>query len=88
VLYYLSIISEITSGANNDFIETLGRITMVIALGIPLSLCTKLFFERIEGYKKVSRYTSYIVCAVLLVFLLFLPPKRRRNGFSVKICWF
>ena len=64
-------ISETTSGANNDYIETLGRITMVIALGIPLSLCTKLFFERIEGYKKVSLYTSYIVGAVLLVFYYF-----------------
>ncbi|MFT5871262.1 MAG: hypothetical protein ACI8WT_000180 [Clostridium sp.] len=59
-------ISEITPGVSGDFIETLGRVTMVIALGVPLSLCVNLFFERSEAYNKVSVYTSYLIGAVLL----------------------
>ena len=78
-------ISEITPGTSGDFIETLGRITMVIALGIPLSLCIKLFFERLENYKKVSIYASYLGGAVITNSLLLLLLKGYRNGFNVKI---
>ncbi len=60
--------SEITPEASNDFIETLGRVTMVIALGIPLSLSIKLFFERLENYKTVSLFASYLGSTLLLVF--------------------
>jgi hypothetical protein len=59
-------ISEIRPEANNDFIETLSRVTMVLALGIPLSLCIKLFFERLEDYKRGWLYASYLGGAVLL----------------------
>jgi hypothetical protein len=59
-------ISEITPGISGDFIETLVRATMVIALGIPLSLCIKLFFERLDNYKRVSLYASYLVGTLLL----------------------
>lgn len=65
-------ISEITPNASNDFIETLGRVTMVIALGIPLSLCVKLFFERLEEYTKVTLYVSYLGSAVLLILYYYL----------------
>jgi len=61
-------ISEITPRASNDFIETITRVTMVIALGIPISLSTKLFFERLEAYKKVSLYASYLVGTIILIF--------------------
>ena len=40
---------------------------MVLALGVPLSLCIKLFFERKEQYKKVSQFVSYLGGAVLLI---------------------
>ena len=59
--------SEISPEASNDFEETLGRVTMVLALGIPLSLCIKLFFERLEEYKKVWLYACYLGGTVLLI---------------------
>jgi hypothetical protein len=65
-------ISEITPGANSDYIETLGRVTMTFALGIPLSLCIKLYFERSELYKDMSLYGSYIGGTVLLILYYFL----------------
>ncbi|MBU3111340.1 DUF4153 domain-containing protein [Clostridium lacusfryxellense] len=59
--------SEITTGTNNDFIETLGRITMVIALGVPFSLSIKLFFEGLESYKSIHMYISYLISTVFLI---------------------
>src|SRR5665647_3939030 len=59
--------SEITPGTSGDFIETLRRVTMVIALGIPLSVSIKLFFERLENYKKALLYASYLGSMLLLV---------------------
>ena len=59
--------SEITQSASGDFIEILRRITMVIALGIPLSLSIKLFFERLENYKKALLYASYLGSTLLLL---------------------
>jgi hypothetical protein len=63
---------EITSQANSDFIETLGRITLAIALGIPLSLSVKLLFERLDKYKMISLYASYIGGAVLIIVYYYL----------------
>jgi len=60
-------ISEITSTVSGDVIETLVRITMAVALGIPLSLCINLFFERLENYNKVSLYATYLGGTVLLI---------------------
>ena len=78
-------ISEITPGTNNDFIETLRRITMVVALGIPLSLCIKLFFERLENYKKVSHVCFLFRRYCFTNPLLLLLPKGYWDGFNVKI---
>jgi hypothetical protein len=64
-------ISEITPETSGDYIETLGRVTMVIALGIPLSLCIKLFFEKQKSYKKISMYASYLVSILLLIFYFY-----------------
>ncbi|MGH4125252.1 MAG: DUF4153 domain-containing protein [Clostridium sp.] len=61
-------ISEIISGTSGGFIETLRRIAMIVALGIPLSLCINLFFEGLENYKKVSLYASYLGGTILLIF--------------------
>ena len=60
-------ISEITPETSGDYIETLIKITMVLALGIPLSLCINLFFERLENYKQVYLYASYFGGTVLLI---------------------
>lgn len=66
-------ISEITPESNSDFIEILGRVTMIFALGIPLSLCIKLYFERVERYRDMSLYASYIGgTIVLILYYLFL----------------
>ncbi|MBU3143937.1 DUF4153 domain-containing protein [Clostridium sp. CF012] len=65
-------ISEIAPQANGDFIETLGRITMVLALGVPLSLCINLYFEGLEKCKKVSLYVSYLGGTVLLIIYYYL----------------
>ncbi|MGH4119821.1 DUF4153 domain-containing protein [Clostridium sp.] len=69
---FLIYISEIRPQAGNDLIETLGRITMVIALGIPLSVSIKLFFESLENYKKISLYATYLVSTLLLIFYYYL----------------
>ncbi len=60
-------ISEIRLEASSDYIETLSKVTMILALGIPLSLCIKLFFERLESYKKISLYASYLGGGLLLL---------------------
>ncbi|MGV8980388.1 DUF4153 domain-containing protein [Clostridium sp.] len=65
-------ISEISSGISGEYIENLHRITMVSALGIPLSLCINLFFERLEKYKKVSLIASYLGGTVLLIIYYYL----------------
>lgn len=65
-------ISEIRPEASGDFIQTLVRITMVVALGIPLSLCINLFFEGLESYKKIWLYASYLGGAVLLILYYYL----------------
>lgn len=65
-------ISEIRPETSNDFIETLGRVTMIFALGVPLSLCIKLYFERSESYADISLYASYVGGAVVLVLYYFL----------------
>ena len=64
--------AEITSQSNGDVIETLGRISLAIALGIPLSLSIKLLFERLDKYKMASLYASYIGGAVLLIVYYYL----------------
>lgn len=64
--------SEIRPEASNDLIETLGRVTMVIALGIPLSVSIKLFFERLDNYKKISLYATYLGSTVLLIIYYYL----------------
>jgi len=60
-------ISEVKQGANSDFIELLVRVTMILALGIPLSLCIKLFFERLKQYTNIVLQASYFGGALLLI---------------------
>ena len=60
-------ISEIRPEASNNFIETLTKVAMVLALGVPVSLCIKLLFERKDHYKGLLLYASYLGGAILLI---------------------
>jgi len=64
-------ISEITPQVSSDFIQILGRITMVLALGVPLSLCINLFFERLSNFKRGSLYASYLGGTIFLILYYF-----------------
>lgn len=54
--------------------NTLGRITMTFALGIPLSLCTKLYFEKksASNILKTSIIYGLNIVFLILYYLLFL----------------
>lgn len=53
--------------------DTLSRIAMILALGIPLSLSIKLFFEKRNEKKSIKLIISYLVSALLLfLYYLFL----------------
>jgi hypothetical protein len=53
--------------------ETLSRLTMIFALGIPLSLCLKLFWERKENGKLSTPIGLYSAgCLVLFLYYFFL----------------
>lgn len=69
----LIIIAELISESNSEELaKTLGRITMVLALGIPISLCINLYFERLKDYKKYLFYGAYVAGALLLVLYYFI----------------
>lgn len=54
--------------------DTLAHVAMVLGLGIPLSLCIKIFFERIS-VKKMTVGVIYIIAALVLVgYYKFLLP--------------
>ncbi|MFL0196932.1 DUF4153 domain-containing protein [Clostridium sp. WILCCON 0269] len=63
VALVLIIISEINPGNN-----TLNRIVLVLALGIPVSLCIKLFLER-KGWEDKCKI-SVVSCACGMLFLV------------------
>ncbi|ARC86293.1 hypothetical protein U732_154 [Clostridium argentinense CDC 2741] len=66
-------ISELGYDANPDIRENLMKLVRIFALGIPLSLCIKLFFERLEEYKRITIFLTYIGGAILLIlYYLFL----------------
>lgn len=51
--------------------DTLSRIAMVLALGIPLSLCIKLFFEKKEVVNRIKILAFYILGTLLLILYYF-----------------
>jgi hypothetical protein len=57
-------------------VELLGRIAMVIALGVPISLCLKLLCERGYISKLVHKAAAYIFSASALVLYYFLLLKK------------
>lgn len=53
--------------------DVFGRINMIIALGIPLSLCIKLIYEKKDNWGKVHEVLGYILGAgVLFLYYFFL----------------
>ncbi|WP_291567959.1 MULTISPECIES: DUF4153 domain-containing protein [unclassified Clostridium] len=66
-------ISEFGYDANPDIRENLMKLVRIFALGIPLSLCIKLFFERLKEYKRITIFLTYIGGSILLIlYYLFL----------------
>jgi hypothetical protein len=71
----LIIISEISDHGNNTSVKTLTRIAMVLALGVPISICIKLYFERFSGVKPILKIVIYTLSAAfLLVYYYFYLP--------------
>jgi len=64
LLIYLS---ELGYDGNDSLRETINKIVMVLALGIPLSLSIKLSFERLQRWKKIQLFGTYLVGAIGLV---------------------
>ncbi|HBG22405.1 MAG TPA: DUF4153 domain-containing protein [Peptococcaceae bacterium] len=73
VAIMLIMITELRPLTDTNLTETLYRITMILALGIPLSLCLKLFWER-KGNGKPSAliglYSAGFVMLLLYYFFL------------------
>jgi hypothetical protein len=68
-------ITEYTQPGNDDFIEMLGRIAMVLALGVPISLNIKFIFERFNNLKSLSKLLIYFSSTLLLIaYYFFLLP--------------
>lgn len=71
--FILIYISEMGYGMNSDISETLMEVVKVFALGVPLFLCIKLFFEKFSECKKISLFLTYIGGAIVLIlYYLFL----------------
>lgn len=65
--------SELSHDVNTNISENLIKLVRIFALGIPLFLCIKLFFERLKEYKRITVFLTYIGAAVLLIlYYLFL----------------
>lgn len=52
--------------------DTLSKIAMTLALGIPLSLSIKLFFEKRNGEKSIRLIVTYVISALLLALYYFI----------------
>lgn len=69
----LILLNHYDSYARKETEELFIRIAMVLALGVPLSLCIKVFFERVPFLKKSIKTLIYIAAtAGLLLYYLFL----------------
>lgn len=57
--------------ANIHLKEVLGRTAMALALGIPLTLCFRMLFEKTEVKNKIIKVSVYFLCAIGLVLYYF-----------------
>ena len=68
VVSVLIYVNHMQSELSNETLETLQRIAMILALGIPVSLCIKTLFERMPTRNALPRVLAYIGAAGGLVF--------------------
>lgn len=68
----LIIANELEPSAGQETLDTLRRIAMILALGIPLSLCVTHIFERKEGMKPAVKILAGLAGAAALVLYYFL----------------
>lgn len=68
----LIILSEKGSTLSSNVREIIERVCMIIALGIPLSVCLKLIFERKKITNRVHRIIGYIIGAIILILYYFI----------------
>lgn len=72
------ITSEIRSSSSLSLIENLNRVSMILALGIPISLCIKLYYEKKENYKLWYLVSAFIIEGLILVLYYFFLLKNLR----------
>ncbi len=68
VVSVLIYVNHMHSELSNETLETLQRTAMILALGIPVSLCIKTLFERVPAQNTLPRVLAYIGAAAGLVF--------------------
>ncbi|MBZ2174427.1 DUF4153 domain-containing protein [Schnuerera sp. xch1] len=68
----LIILSEKGPTLSSNVREIIERVCMIIALGIPLSVCLKLIFERKKITNRVHRIIGYIIGAIILILYYFI----------------
>lgn len=80
VVTMLIMMSEIRlhTGFAYSKMEILERVTMILALGLPLSLCIQLIFERYGKLKNSVKVLTYILAGGFLVFYYFFLLKNFR----------
>lgn len=71
VVVTLIVMSEMRSSLSTKAMENFARVAMVLALGIPLSLCIKVFFERKENENSFKLIASYAVGALAIILYYF-----------------
>lgn len=82
VAVMLITISELQPIDNWDLEETLFRITMIFALGIPLSLCLKLFWERKEN-RTLLESSGFVMTGGLILILYYFFLLNELNMVSI-----
>ncbi len=71
----LIILREIEPSASREFFDVLKRITAILALAIPLSLCITHIFERYKGIGFAGKISAGVLgTAVLVIYYFFLLP--------------
>ncbi len=67
----LIITNEQRQYASSELLKILERVSMIIALGIPLSLCIKLIFEKKENIKRIYQLLVYAAGVIFLLMYYF-----------------
>lgn len=71
VIVLITLIEKENTFTENT-IDTLSRVSLILALGIPLSVCINLIFERKEEVNITQRALGYLIGAIFLVSYYFI----------------